>query len=254
MRVKFAGVGEAFDENYPNTSLLLRTQQAGQTYTILLDCGFTAPPAVWRDCPDPEEIDAIWISHFHGDHYFGLPALLTRFWEMKRKKPLLIVGQEGIDTVVSQATRLAYPSILEKLPFTLRFASVEPGHILAAVGCTWRTAENGHPQRDLAVRIDDGEKTLFYSGDGLATEASLALARGCDLIVHEAFTFDRNLPAHGNVVGCIDFAAKAGARMLALVHIARDERRGRREHIMRAIGSAGRIRVLIPEPGDEVEL
>lgn len=254
MRVKFIGVGEAFDEVLPNTSVWIREEREGQRSSVLLDCGFTVPHYFWRTCPAPDELDAVWISHFHGDHYFGIPALLTRFWESKRKKPLLILGQEGVDEMIEKIMRLAYSSILDKLGFDLRFKTVEPGSPTQAAGLTWSTAATGHPQRDLAVRIESRGKSVFYSGDGPGTDETLALARECDLLIHEAFLLDRNIPGHGNIMSCIDFAEKAGARSLAIVHIQRGERRERRAEIVRVMESVKDVRVFMPEPGDDVEV
>ncbi|MEM5785867.1 MAG: ribonuclease Z [Syntrophobacteraceae bacterium] len=255
MRVKFLGVGEAFDENLPNTSILVRAGgPEGSISSVLLDCGFTAPPQVWKSCPDPDELDAIWISHFHGDHFFGIPALLTRFWESGRKKPLLIVGQEGVSTTIPQAIKLAYASIMDKFAFDLSFLEITPGEPAEAVGFTWKAAVNGHSQKDLAIRIEKDGKSVFYSGDGLPTDETLGLAHGCDLIIHEAFRLDQDVPGHGNMLTCIDFARKARARSLALVHIQRHERRNRRDEIQGVIEGVSDPRVFMPEPDEEVEI
>lgn len=254
MRVKFIGVGEAFDEELSNTSIWVRTSEGGNDSSILLDCGFTAPPPFWKSCPDPNNLDAVWISHFHGDHFFGLPALITRFWEMKREKPLIILGQRGIDETVLKILKLAYPSVLNKLAFDISFMTVEPGEGARAAGVAWRSAVNGHPQRDLAVRIDAGGKSLFYSGDGHPTNETLALARETNLVIHEAFRLDADVPGHGNVMTCIDFARRAKAGSLALVHIERNERLRRREDILRVSAEAGDLKVLMPEPGVEIEI
>ncbi|MFZ2446436.1 MAG: ribonuclease Z [Syntrophobacteraceae bacterium] len=255
MKVKFLGVGEAFDEMLPNTSIWVRVEgKPGGHISVLLDCGFTAPPPFWQSCPDPDDLDAIWISHFHGDHFFGIPALLVRLWESGRKRPLLFVGQEGIESVVCQATRLAYASIMDRFTFELKFIEVEPGERIEAAGLSWQAARSGHPQKDLAVRIEGGGKSVFYSGDGPPTDETLALARGCGLAIHEAFRLDRDIPGHGSILGAIDFARKAKARSLALVHIQRDERRERREEILKAISAVKEVRVFMPEPGEEVEI
>lgn len=254
MRVKFLGVGEAFDEMLPNTSIWVRAEEEGGKSSVLLDCGFTAPPRFWASCPDPDDLDAVWISHFHGDHFFGIPALLTRLWETGRRKPLLIIGQEGVGRVVSQAIRLAYASVMDKFGFELKFLDLEPGNTLEAAGFTWRAAESGHPQRDLALRLERGEISLFYGGDGPPTDDALELARGCGLVIHEAFSIEPKYPSHGSIRGAIDFALAAGAKTLALVHIQREERRERRYEIMRLIGGVKNLRVLMPEPDDELEL
>ncbi|MHC1729073.1 MAG: MBL fold metallo-hydrolase [Syntrophobacteraceae bacterium] len=254
MRVKFIGVGEAFDEDLPNTSIWVQSEDGGKKSSILLDCGFTAPPAFWRNCSDPDELDAVWISHFHGDHFFGLPALLTRFWESKRTKPLLILGQQGVDEVVRQTLKLAYSSILDKFAFDLNFLTVEPESSMEAAGATWRTAVNNHSQKDLAVRITWKGKSIFYSGDGLATGETLSLAQGADLIIHEAFRLEDTIPGHGSIMSSIEFAQKAKAHALALVHIQRQERRTRRDEILRVIGGVKDVRIMMPEPDDEYEV
>lgn len=254
MKIKFIGVGEAFDEDLSNTSIWVREADERNKSSILLDCGFTAPPSFWKSCQDPDDLDAIWISHFHGDHFFGLPALLARFWEMKRRKPLVILGQRAIEKIALQTLELAYTSLQDRFAYDLRFQTVEPGEVVQAAGMTWRSAVNGHPQRDLAVRIETGGKSLFYSGDGLATDETLRLARGADLVIHEAYRLDTDTPGHGNVMNSIDFARRAKAPSLALVHIERNERRRRREDILRVSGEVKDFKVFMPEPGDRVEI
>lgn len=252
MKIKFIGVGEAFDEELPNTSIQVVVEESGIEHCILLDCGFTVPPCFWKSCPDAESLDAIWISHFHGDHFFGLPALFTRFREMNRRKPLLIIGQQGAAETVTQTFRLAYPSTVDKLGYELRFVSLEPGEVVSAAGVVWRSALNGHSRRDLAVRMEKGGKSVFYSGDGLWTDETLSLARGADLAIHEAFRIDAEFPGHATVSNCIDFARKANVRRLALVHIERNERRLRRGDILRMAAEVSDLEVFLPEPGDEI--
>ncbi len=113
MQVHFAGVGEACEESLPHTSLLVYTRKPRRC--ILLDCGFTSPPGVFRSIDSPEEIDAVWISHFHGDHVFGLPLLLHRMREAQRNRPLLLAGQSGTLERVQRLADLAYPGLPEKI-------------------------------------------------------------------------------------------------------------------------------------------
>lgn len=254
MKVVFLGVGEACDERLANTSVWMVTIGDNQKRSILLDCGFTVPSLYWQRVSDPEDLDALWVSHFHGDHFFGVPALLLRMYEMQRRKPLLILGQPSIEQLIHQAMDLAYPGFVGKLTYPLEFFEAEPGDLLHAVGLDWQFAENSHTQRDLAVRIGDGRHSIFYSGDGLPNPRTLSLAHGCDLIVHEAFRLEQSKPGHGTVLECIEFARKAGVSNLALVHIQRDERRERLLDIVRLLDQIGDIHVFLPEPGDELEL
>ena len=254
MEITFLGVGEAFDENLPNTSLLIRTEYQEKPVTVLLDCGYSVPPRFWQLGLNVETLDAIWISHFHADHAFGLPPLLVRFWEEKRTKDLHILGQKGIESFVLKCLDLAYPNFLPRLEFSLRFVEVEPEEPGTALGLSWRTAVNDHPQRDLALRLDVEGKSVFYSGDGRPTSETRALAEGVNLIVHEAFHLSKDIPGHGTIAGCIEMAQSCGARRLALVHIQRDVRRDRFHEIKELVNSVEDLEILIPELGDRVTI
>jgi ribonuclease BN (tRNA processing enzyme) len=254
VKVVFLGVGEACDETLPNTSIWLQARTEYGSRSVLLDCGFTVPPRYFAQTGDPEDLDALWISHFHGDHFFGVPALILRLWETRRRKPLAIVGQEGVDGKVTQAMELAYPGFLAKLMYPLEFVAAEAGRPIEVAGLLWRFAPNQHGQSDLAVRIDDDERAVFYSGDGLATPDTLTLAGGCDLVVHEAFRMEQPMTGHGTVLQSVGFARGAGAKRLALVHIQRDERKARRADILAFAREVHDLDVILPEPGDTLEL
>jgi ribonuclease BN (tRNA processing enzyme) len=201
-----------------------------------------------------EALDGIWISHFHADHAFGIPALLVRFWEEKRKKDLYFLGQEGIESFVLKCLDLAYPNFLPRLEFSLRFVEIEPGEPVTALGMSWRTAVNDHSQRDLALRLDAEGTSVFYSGDGRPTSETIVLADSVDLIVHEAFHLSKDIPGHGTIAGCLDMARACKARRLALVHIQRDIRRERFEEIGALARSVQEFEVLIPRPGDRIAI
>jgi ribonuclease BN (tRNA processing enzyme) len=256
MRITFAGVGEAFDERLPNTSLLIqgRPDAAGRSTSILLDCGFTAAAAYWQAAQDPMALDAVWISHFHGDHFFGLPHLLLRFWEQGREDILTIVGQEGVETKVMGAMEMAYPGFTSRFRFPIKFRHAGPGATLKVDGLELSCAMNDHSQSDLAVRVDDGSSSLFYSGDGRPTEETAALARGVDCVVHESYALEDDAPGHGTVPGSIAFAREAGAPCLALVHVNRHVRHNRGDELRAIMAAAQDLRVLLPEPGDTMEM
>jgi ribonuclease BN (tRNA processing enzyme) len=217
---------------------------------ILLDCGFTVAARFWRHVADPDELDGLWISHFHGDHFFGVPALLLRCWEMKRNKPLVVAGQEGIQKLVEKTVDLAYPNFRGKLSFPLEFAEIEPEKPAALLGLSWQTAENEHSQRSLAVRVSDGKRSIFYSGDGRPTRETLELARGCQLVVHEAYQLEHVTVGHGTVQGCIDFARSARVENLALVHLQREVRHDRYQDILQLLEEVSDFHAILPEPGD----
>ncbi len=254
IEVVFLGVGEAFDENLPNTSVLVRCGEKNSRVTLLLDCGFTATQQFWREEPDRDRLDGVWISHFHGDHFFGVPALLVRFWLEGRTKALTFLGQEGIDQIIRKSLDLAYPGMYKKLTFPLRFLEVEPKKDIEAFGLHFKAAENGHSQRDLALRIEAKGTSIYYSGDGRPTAEGMALAKGSQLIIQESFEMETGSLGHGTVKGSIEMARKCGATHLALVHIKREVRSEVIAKLKTFQGLEESLNIMVPEPGTKVIL
>jgi ribonuclease Z len=166
MKITFCGVGEAFDEKLANTSLLVTVGEEAGRRTALLDCGFTAAHAFWSLAPDPGGLETVWVSHIHGDHFFGLPLLLLRYGEGGRNAPLTVIGPKGIGGAVTQAMDLAYPGFRSRLGYEVRFFEAEPGRTVESSGMRWSFAVNGHSAPCLAVRLDRGAGSLFTAAMG----------------------------------------------------------------------------------------
>ena len=252
MKIHFLGVGEACDPERFNTSLLIVS--GSKKHYILLDCGFTTPHRYFADCSDPDQLDALWISHFHGDHFFGIPLLLLRFWEMGRIKPLLLVGPDGLQEKVEMALDLAYPAFGRKLRYPLQYLPVAEGVFFKAAGFCWQTAAMDHSQPCLAVRVTSAGKSLLYSGDGRPTGAVVDLARGCDLVVHEAYSVSGQTLGHGSVEGCLALARQAGCAKLALVHVNRLERELAASELRKLSPPGGVPKLFLPEAGETLIL
>lgn len=250
MNITFAGVGEAFDEHRANTSLFVQSS----TTSLLMDCGFTAATAFWAASSQPQDVDALYITHFHGDHYFGIPALIIRLREAGRTKPLTIIGQPGVRERVLKIMELAYPNTLAKADFTLAFMECTPEDTPTIGDLQLSFAMNDHPMPCQSIRVDCATASMFYSSDGRPTAETRALAHGCNLVVHESFSLEPDTPGHGTVDSSIAFAQEAEADILALVHIKRMVRQAQRETIVQRIENVQNCRILIPEPGDTLYL
>ncbi|MGL1861123.1 MAG: ribonuclease Z [Pseudodesulfovibrio sp.] len=250
MRVIFVGVGEAFDETLSNTSVLVESGGLA----ILLDCGFTAASSFWAVAERPLELDMLYISHFHGDHYFGIPALLGRSIEEGRSKPLTIMGQSGVAGKIRQLMDMAYPNSLKKAQFALNFIECQPETPATVDRMQFRFAVNDHPMPCLSIRIESEGKSIFYSGDGKPTKETQALAQGCDLIIHESFFLEPTKPGHGTVDSSIEFAREAQAAHLALVHVQRTVRRENKQTIITRGTKETQLHVFLPEPGDRFDV
>jgi ribonuclease BN (tRNA processing enzyme) len=249
VRVLFCGVGEAFDEALPNTCLLVEAYAGGDRREVLLDCGFTAPYSYWRYGKSldaaPDGPDAVWLSHFHGDHFLGFPALAARMAESGRTRELRVAGRQGVGMAVCRALDLAYPNLRANLGFALKFDECLPDEPLELLGLTFSGAFTTHPEPCLALRLEDDDASLYYSGDGAPSAECLALAWGAGLLVQEAYALAPGTPGHGSVEEAVQLARMASPGALALVHLERTLRADRLPEIMAALDGAG----YLPEPG-----
>ncbi len=90
--------------------------------TLLIDCGEGTQIQLQKAGVGFNEVSLILISHLHGDHYFGLPALLTSWALHGRTKPLLVISPPGLRQRVAPMLELdQYPP-----PFDLRFQVHSP--------------------------------------------------------------------------------------------------------------------------------
>ncbi len=249
MKVVFLGVGEAFDENYPNSSVLVHTPET----KLLLDCGYSIPPQLWRYNSDKDFLDAVYITHCHADHYFGFPAVLLRMWEDGRKKPLRLICQKGHRKTIEDMLEIAYPGFSKKFEFSLEFTEVTPDQSLNLNDLTLSFAATSHSLPNLALKVSGGKSSFCYSGDGMFNEKTEILYQGSDLVIQETYLLDVEKIGHANIMQLIEMAKRRGVKCVALTHLNRYFRRDEIQRI-REIISGESIKILLPETLDEYEL
>jgi len=219
MKVTFLGTGDSCDPARKNLSVL--AEDHGRAH--MLDCGFSSTHGYLARSAQTK-LDTIWISHFHGDHFFGLPQLILHFYMQKRIEPLSILsGTNGEEKILS-ALHLAYPELATKLSFSLNFIELQPGKTHRHNGLAWQCAPVIHSQSANGLRISNGSSSLYYSGDGKATKESIELMQNCDLVIHEAFSLNSSAPYHFSIDECLQLAENLSISRLALVHLNQETR------------------------------
>lgn len=247
MKLEFIGVGEAFEPKLGNASYLLHSETK-----LLVDCGYAVPRNFFSKGYPPDFVDAIYITHFHADHFFGIPALVTRWHEDGRKKPLRIIGQPGTETHINQAIDLGYPNCRSKLPFALHYQESTSPLKLNELNLSF--APTDHLMKNYAITIAKENLSIGISGDGGLTDETGDLFKNCRLLIHETYKYDQTILGHTCALELVDFA-KTLPRLLtlALVHIQRDERVSRSE-AFKALQKDVPFNLMIPGPGDEISL
>jgi ribonuclease Z len=249
MKVEFVGVGEAFDENLPNNSQILQWQNC----RLLIDCGYAVPHALWKAHPDPEYLDAIYISHRHADHYFGLPSVLVRLAEDQRKKPLIVFSAEGTKSTLLEMIDYAYQGILPKLDYEIQFQEVKTSEHFPFREARFEFAVSSHPVKNYAIAVSVNGRKYAYSGDGNFNAHTRSLYRGCSLLVHDSYAFGFAVPGHAHIPELVKMAEEEKIERLALTHIQRDVRRTKLAELKDYVRGSP-VDVIIPEPGDVLEV
>jgi ribonuclease Z len=228
IEVTFLGVGAALPAlGRANCAYLI--EAAGTR--VLFDCG----PAILQQLAHvertPGDVTHLFVSHGHGDHALGWP-MFRLWWAL-----------EALDRPLSPPTVVASSSTWEHLRalWAHSYADI-PDTEVPAVELpadrphthaltdrirlsTWPVV---HSRRYpvLAARFEVEGKVLAFTADSARCEHLVELARGADLLVHDsrhALTVEPRSEVqsqfHCTAADAGEYAARAGAKHLALVHI-----------------------------------
>ena len=217
LRVTFVGTGEALDPDLANTSLLVQGER-----TLLLDCGYAVPHALWALTRDPDLLDGVYLSHLHADHAFGLPALLLWMRLSGRTRPLQIFGAGTTAAGALKIAERGYPGSFEVGKcYPLEVVALTEGTPHVWGDAQLEVAASDHARMpNSAVKITRHGVSAMYSGDGRPTAGTEALACGVDLLVHECFgdTEAGTPPAHVSLDAVLALAERAQVRQLCVLH------------------------------------
>ncbi|WP_207484068.1 MBL fold metallo-hydrolase [Arenibaculum pallidiluteum] len=244
MEILVLGVGEAADPEFPNASVAVELDG----YRVMIDCGHSVPPQLWRMLADPDAVDALVFTHHHPDHCFGLVPALIRWTDDRRTKPLEIVttgeGWQQLRLMLSAGGIDPEGG----LPFALRPRDSREVRQIGPFAV--RFAETQHAITNHAVRLEAGGRAFAYSGDGRPTPEALDLYRGCDLLFHECYVAeeDPEMAFHCDAGSVRRLAAATGAAAVRLYHLRQDQRA--------AVGRAidGEPRIALAVPGERIRL
>src|SRR5436190_18999943 len=133
MRLTIAGSGDAFGSGGRfNTCFYLETAKG----VLLIDCGASALVAMKAIGIDPSRVDAIVLSHLHGDHFGALPfLLLDAQFLAARERPLLVAGPPGSRARINQLLEVFFPrSTGLKWRFPWEVVEIEVGRATDILG------------------------------------------------------------------------------------------------------------------------
>jgi ribonuclease BN (tRNA processing enzyme) len=221
--LRILGCGDSFGSGgRAHTSFFLDAPDS----KLLIDFGASALVSMHRFGVDPRAVDAVVLSHLHGDHFGGLPfLLLDAVWISRRTRPLVIAGPRGTEDRLRQATDAMFPGLWTNLErFSLEFVALDDGRSVDVAGAsvTAFTAVHDSGAPAFALRVTCGGRTIAYSGDTAWTDRLLDAARDADLFLCEATSFAKPIPNHLSYETVLSNRARFSAARIVLTHLGTD--------------------------------
>ena len=229
--VLFVGTSDAFGAGGRRQSAILARGPRG---AVLLDCGTTTNQGFQVLGVERDEIDTILVSHFHADHFGGVPlfVLAARFVD-NRRHPLHVAGPPGIEERVRRlAAALGHP--IDGDPgFAIRFTEIGTDRAYDLGAATVRAFETNHQPESHphGYRLETGDATLSYTGDtGWFSDLPRHVG-GSDLVVSECTQHTKLLDFHLSYEELLAHRDDFDCGRIVLTHLGHEmsERRGRCE-------------------------
>ncbi|MGH7843720.1 MAG: MBL fold metallo-hydrolase [Candidatus Binatia bacterium] len=220
MKLHVLGCGDAFGSGGRNQSGYLIAAEDG---LFLLDCGPTSLLALKRAGFDPARLDAILLSHLHGDHFGGVPFfLIDALYANPRSGPLQLAGPAGTEGRVRELFQIMYGSAEEpkELP-PICFHTLEPDKAVNIGGIELLPFRVPHQVRDvsLGLKVSYRGKQILYSGDSAWTDLFIRHARNVDLFLCECCFFDEDSSSHMSYKKIAANLARLQCKRLLLTHM-----------------------------------
>jgi ribonuclease Z len=203
------------DKDHENTHMVL----VGKSRSVLIDCVSNPVLRLQQAGVDIGTITDIILTHFHPDHVSGVPLLLMNMWLMGRREALSIHGlQHTLDRMENLMNSYGwgvwpdfFPVSFHRLPAEeitpvldcedFRIVASPVRHLIPAIG--------------VRVEANGDKKVLAYSCDTEPCPEIIRLARGADVLIHEAAG---GSPGHSSAAQAGDTARQAEAGALYLIH------------------------------------
>ena len=221
--VRFVGSGDSFGSGGRFQTCIVVD---GPHSRFALDFGTSSLIALAQQGIEHNSLDAILLTHLHGDHCGGVPFLLIdAMLAARRARPLTIAGPRDLERRLGEIRDALFPGSHVMTPrFSLQWIELPLGrpHEVLDLVVTAQPACHTAETNPTALRVEVGGKVIAYTGDTEWTDDVARVARGADLLIAECYFYDKPVKWHLNYPSIAAHRADLGARRVILTHMSRE--------------------------------
>ncbi|MFP4000356.1 MAG: ribonuclease Z [Thermoplasmata archaeon] len=151
MKLVFLGTGGSYPTPERNVACIALKYDSD---ILLFDCGEGSQRQLMRSSISFMQVDRIFISHFHGDHFLGIPGLIQSMNMNDRKEPLEIYGPKGTVSFVKDLISSGY----FRPGFPLHVSELKPGARLDFDDYFIKAIDSDHDVPSLGYSFEERDK------------------------------------------------------------------------------------------------
>jgi ribonuclease BN (tRNA processing enzyme) len=142
-------------------------------------------------------VHTAFLTHLHSDHTLGYPDLMFTPWMMGRETSLHVYGPPGLEAMtesICNAWKIDIEARSSRLPNQQCWRAtpheIAPGVVYADTNVRVTAFPVHHHELNdcFGFRFDTPDRSIVISGDTTPVEALVEAARGCDVLIHEAYS------------------------------------------------------------------
>jgi len=191
-------------------------------FNLILDCGPGVFKQFLRLGKSIDEVDGIFVSHYHPDHVADvIPFFFAIRYEMgyKREKPFLFVTSSLFEEFFSHLKR-AFNQWVEPPEGKVTWCYVKDKEEFSLGPFRAKTRKVKHNPESLAIRLEAGGKVLVYTGDTGFCEEVIEISKGADLLLIECSnSTDVKVEHHLGPYEVADIAERAKVKRVVVTHL-----------------------------------
>ena len=185
MQVRWNGTGSAWATHFGNSSAVLEAEGA----RLLFDCGHTVPSRLPGLGLTLADIPAVFISHLHGDHVYGLEEFGFRSFLLWKTRPHLLIPESLAlslwrNVLSGTMTRAGETLMILRDYFEIHLLQEDKPYHFAPWTLTIHPVRHVPNVACYGVKIEAGSSSVGFTADTLA-DADPFFYKGTQAVFHD---------------------------------------------------------------------